>query len=56
MKRYGVKSTLRDYGNLLSSLPFVRTTLSRGFRLSLRAVEQLSRHSRGGFNERGGIR
>lgn len=49
MKRYGVKSTLRDYGNLLSSLPFVRTTLSRGFRLSLRAVEQLSRHSRGGL-------
>lgn len=55
MKRYGVKSTLRDYGNL-SSLPFVRTTLSREFRLSLRAVEQLSRHSRGGFNEGGGIR
>lgn len=53
MKRYGVKSTLRDYGNLLSSLPFVRTTLSR---LSLRAVEQLSRHSRGGFNGGGGIR
>lgn len=54
MKRYGVKSTLRDYGNLLSSLPFVRTTLSQGFRLSLRAVEQLSRHS--GFNGGGGIR